>query len=139
MSLEPITSIVLGIVFAIYILLKKEDLSRQFKKLAKAYLPEKKQKTLEEISSLSNKTFGNFCKWAMPRSINYWYSLLYWYVDITNSLRCNNFCFGRIHSFNTSLWSLHWNSGRCFSKTYGRPRKSLNIYYLYYNTTATRR
>lgn len=55
-----ITSIVLGIVFAIYILLKKEDLSRQFKKLAKAYLPEKKQKTLEEISSLSNKTFGNF-------------------------------------------------------------------------------
>lgn len=55
-----ITSIVLGIVFAIYILLKKEDLTRQFKKLTKAYLPEKKQKTLEEISSLSNKTFGNF-------------------------------------------------------------------------------
>lgn len=55
-----ITSIVLGIVFAIYILLKKEELTRQFKKLTKAYLPEKKQKTLEEISSLSNKTFGNF-------------------------------------------------------------------------------
>ena len=58
--LGTITSLVLGIVFAIYILLKKEDLSRQFKKLAKAYLPEKRQKTIEEISKLSNKTFGNF-------------------------------------------------------------------------------
>lgn len=55
-----VTSIVLGIVFAIYILLKKEDLTRQFKKLARAYLPEKKQKALKEISALSNKTFGNF-------------------------------------------------------------------------------
>lgn len=55
-----VTTIVLGIVFAIYILLKKEDLTRQFKKLARAYLPEKRQRTLKEISTLSNKTFGNF-------------------------------------------------------------------------------
>lgn len=55
-----VATIVLGIVFAIYILLKKEDLTRQFKKLARAYLPEKRQRTLKEISTLSNKTFGNF-------------------------------------------------------------------------------
>ena len=55
-----VVTIVLGIVFAIYILLKKEDLTRQFKKLARAYLPEKRQTTLKEISTLSNKTFGNF-------------------------------------------------------------------------------
>lgn len=55
-----VATIVLGIVFAIYILLKKEDLTRQFKKLARAYLPEKRQTTLKEISTLSNKTFGNF-------------------------------------------------------------------------------
>ena len=55
-----VTTIVLGIVFAIYILLKKEDLTRQFKKLARAYLPEKRQTTLKEISTLSNKIFGNF-------------------------------------------------------------------------------
>lgn len=55
-----VTTIVLGIVFAIYILLKKEDLTRQFKKLTRAYLPEKRQTTLKEISTLSNKTFGNF-------------------------------------------------------------------------------
>ena len=55
-----VTTIVLGIVFAIYILLKKEDLTRQFKKLARAYLLEKRQTTLKEISTLSNKIFGNF-------------------------------------------------------------------------------
>lgn len=55
-----ITSLGIGIVFAIYVLLKKEDLSRQFKKLARAYLSDKKQKRLTEIGKLSNKTFGNF-------------------------------------------------------------------------------
>lgn len=55
-----ITSLVLGIVFAIYILLKKEDLARQSKKVLKAYLPEKKEKRIREIADLSNKTFGNF-------------------------------------------------------------------------------
>ena len=54
------TSIILGIVFAIYILLNKENLIRQLKKLERAYLSEKKQKRLESIISLSNKTFGNF-------------------------------------------------------------------------------
>lgn len=55
-----ITSLVLGIVFAIYILLKKEDLARQSRKVLKAYLPEKKEKRVREIANLSNKTFGNF-------------------------------------------------------------------------------
>lgn len=55
-----ITSLVLGIVFAIYILLKKEDLARQSRKVLKAYLPEKKEKRIREIADLSNKTFGNF-------------------------------------------------------------------------------
>ena len=55
-----ITSLVLGIVFAIYILAKKEDLTRQSKKVLKAYLPEKKEKRIREIADLSNKTFGNF-------------------------------------------------------------------------------
>lgn len=55
-----ITSLVLGIVFAIYILLKKEDLARQSRKVLKAYFPEKKEKRIREIADLSNKTFGNF-------------------------------------------------------------------------------
>ena len=58
--LGSITSIIIGIVFAIYIILKKEDLSRQFKKILKAYLPEKYERRIEEIANLSNITFGNF-------------------------------------------------------------------------------
>ena len=58
--LGTITSLVLGIVFAIYILLKKEDLSRQSKKILKAYLPEKREKRIREICEVSNTTFGNF-------------------------------------------------------------------------------
>ena len=55
-----ITSFVLGIVFAIYLLLKKEDLGRQLNKITKAYLPEKKEKRLKEIAALCNTTFANF-------------------------------------------------------------------------------
>lgn len=58
--LGSVTSIIIGIVFAVYILLKKEDLSRQFKKILKAYLPEKYERRIEEIANLSNITFGNF-------------------------------------------------------------------------------
>lgn len=55
-----ITSLVLGIVFAIYVLLKKEDLARQTKKILRAYLPEKREKRIREICDLTNTTFGNF-------------------------------------------------------------------------------
>lgn len=55
-----ITTVVLGFVFAVYILLKKEDLTRQCNKIMRAYLPPNKQKQVKEICTLSNKTFGNF-------------------------------------------------------------------------------
>lgn len=55
-----VTSFLLGLIFAIYILLKKEDLARQSKKILKAYLSEKQENKIKEIAELSNKTFGNF-------------------------------------------------------------------------------
>lgn len=55
-----ITSFLIGLIFAIYILLKKEDLARQSKKILKAYLSEKQENKIKEIAELSNKTFGNF-------------------------------------------------------------------------------
>lgn len=58
--LGTITNITIGIVFALYILVKKEDLQRQVKEITKAYLPNKKRKKLEEISHLSFVTFSNF-------------------------------------------------------------------------------
>ena len=58
--ISGITSLILGIVFAIYMLLKKEDFARQLNKVLKAYLPEKKQNKIHEIAKLSNTTFSNF-------------------------------------------------------------------------------
>lgn len=57
-----ITNFFVGLVFALYILIDKENLCRQFKKLFNRILPKKKYERTLEILSLSNKTFTNFIK-----------------------------------------------------------------------------
>lgn len=51
---------IISIVFAFYILISKEKLKFQFKKIMKAYLPEKKEKYMLEVVTLSKNTFCNF-------------------------------------------------------------------------------
>ena len=51
---------IVSIIFAIYILMSKEKLAEQGKKILLAYLPEKKADYLLEIGALSNHTFCNF-------------------------------------------------------------------------------
>ena len=58
--LGTITNITLGIVFALYLLVKKEDLQRQIKEINKIYFKKKKRKKIEEVSHLSFVTFSNF-------------------------------------------------------------------------------
>lgn len=50
----------IGFIFAIYILLQKENLGRQMKRLMKAYLPAGMNAKVLEIAALSEKTFSNF-------------------------------------------------------------------------------
>lgn len=57
-----IANFFVGLVFALYILIDKENLCRQFKKLFNRILPKKKYERSLEILSLSNKTFTNFIK-----------------------------------------------------------------------------
>lgn len=59
---SAITNFFVGLVFAIYVLVEKESLIKQFKKLFKRILSKKKYDKLLEISSLSNTTFTNFVK-----------------------------------------------------------------------------
>lgn len=66
-TINVTTSVVSGvinmffaIVFSIYVLLEKEKLSLQCKKLLYSYLPKKKAEWIVEVSKLSNKTFSNF-------------------------------------------------------------------------------
>lgn len=57
-----LTNFFVGLVFAIYILIDKEKLCRQFKKLFSRIMPKKKYERFIEIVDLSNKTFTNFIK-----------------------------------------------------------------------------
>lgn len=51
---------VVAVIFAIYMLFQKENLTRQFGKLVKAYLPRKHQEQIRSFLRLANETFANF-------------------------------------------------------------------------------
>lgn len=55
-----IVNFVLGLVFAIYILMSKETLKNQTKRLINAYLPNKIANNIFEVARLSRTTFSNF-------------------------------------------------------------------------------
>ena len=55
-----ITNFVIALIFAIYILLQKEKLGEQFKKLIKAYLPENLMNKTLKICTVSNSVFTKF-------------------------------------------------------------------------------
>lgn len=50
----------LGFVFAVYVLMQKEKLGRQSRKVLYAYLPEAKADRMISVCSLANKTFSSF-------------------------------------------------------------------------------
>lgn len=58
--LNAFVNVFIGIVFAIYFLLDKEKISRQFSNIMKAYLPSKGCKKIIDIAELSNRVFANF-------------------------------------------------------------------------------
>lgn len=59
-TISGIVNFIIGFVFAIYILLQKEKLTKQVKKLIYAYLPAKRAKQLLHTATLTNNTFSNF-------------------------------------------------------------------------------
>ena len=50
----------MGLIFAIYILLRKETLAVQFKKMTYAFLPERVADEMIRILTMAEKTFSNF-------------------------------------------------------------------------------
>lgn len=55
-----VVNFILGFVFAVYILMQKEKLGVQCKKVLYAYLPADKAKSILELAALTSKTFSNF-------------------------------------------------------------------------------
>lgn len=58
--INGVTTFIIALVFAIYMLLQKETLSRQFQKVMKAFLPEEVMIQTLEILKLVSETFSNF-------------------------------------------------------------------------------
>lgn len=60
MFITSILNLVVGIVFALYILMSKETLKRQSHKLIDAYIPKRISVKLLEVGTLARTTFSNF-------------------------------------------------------------------------------
>lgn len=58
--LNAFVNVFIGLVFAIYFLVDKEKISRQFNNIMNAYLPSKSCIKIKKILELSNKVFANF-------------------------------------------------------------------------------
>lgn len=58
--INGLTTFFIGFVFAIYILLQKETLGRQVRKVLRAFLPERTGAVILEIAALTERTFSNF-------------------------------------------------------------------------------
>lgn len=55
-----VSTFLISFIFAVYILLQKENLSRQFQKLMRAFLTEKTVETILRIAALTERTFSSF-------------------------------------------------------------------------------
>lgn len=55
-----VTDIVIAVIFAVYILFNKENLTKQFNKVIKAYGKPERNKRLISYLKIANKTFSNF-------------------------------------------------------------------------------
>lgn len=67
--LSVLFNTLLGFVFAIYVLLQKEKLSCQFKKLFYAYLPQKRVESLLSVMAISNKLFSKFVTGQLTEAV----------------------------------------------------------------------
>lgn len=54
------STFLIGFIFSVYILLQKENLIRQIKKLLAAFLPERTVEGIVRIAALTSRTFSNF-------------------------------------------------------------------------------
>ena len=64
-----VLDIVLGVVFAVYFLCAKERISSQTKKIARAVFSEKHYRSISEVITLTDKTFGRYFTGAILDSI----------------------------------------------------------------------
>ena len=67
--LSVLVEVFLGLVFALYLLAKKEVVAAHLKKLVVTVLPQKKAQRLLSIASLTNQTFTNFVSGQLTEAV----------------------------------------------------------------------
>ena len=67
--LSALVDVLLGLVFALYLLAKKEVVAAHLKKLIVTVLPQKKAQRLLSIASLTNQTFTNFVSGQLTEAV----------------------------------------------------------------------
>ena len=67
--LAVLVDVLLGLVFALYLLAKKEVVAAHLKKLVVIVLPQKKAQRLLSIASLTNQTFTNFVSGQLTEAV----------------------------------------------------------------------
>ena len=67
--LSILVDVLLGLVFALYLLAKKEVVAAHLKKLVVTVLPQKKAQRLLSIASLTNQTFTNFVSGQLTEAV----------------------------------------------------------------------
>ena len=67
--LAVLVDVLLGLVFALYLLAKKEVVAAHLKKLVVTVLPQKKAQRLLSIASLTNQTFTNFVSGQLTEAV----------------------------------------------------------------------
>ena len=67
--LAVLVEVLLGLVFALYLLAKKEVVAAHLKKLVVTVLPQKKAQRLLSIASLTNQTFTNFVSGQLTEAV----------------------------------------------------------------------
>ena len=67
--LSVLVEVLLGLVFALYLLAKKEVVATHLKKLVVTVLPQKKSQRLLSIASLTNQTFTNFVSGQLTEAV----------------------------------------------------------------------
>lgn len=68
-TISGVTNFVIGIIFTFYLLMSKEKIGKNFRRIVLAYLPTKYAKKILEITTLSKNAFTNFITGQMKEAI----------------------------------------------------------------------
>ena len=107
------STFLIGFIFSIYILLQKENLIRQIKKLLAAFLPERTVEGIVRIAALTSRTFSNF--FTGYGSCNPGLYVFYCACGAASALCAAHRCSDRIYSADSRIWGLYRLGGRSFS------------------------